>query len=78
MCFSRRFTMVPMRLTVKATQTTAMAMSTGHSSSAYSLLVVMPRGSVTAAATMIACHPQKWNQPRPSLNIRALHSRWSE
>ena len=36
-----------------------MAMSIGHSSSAYSLLVVKPSGSVMAALTMIACQPQK-------------------
>ena len=41
--------MVPNRLTANATQTTAMAMSIGHSSSAYSLLVVKPSGSVIAA-----------------------------
>jgi hypothetical protein len=37
----------------------AMAMSIGHSSSAYSLPLVIPKGSVIAAATMIACQPQK-------------------
>ena len=36
-----------------------MAMSIGHSSSAYSLETVIPNGSVTAAATMISCQPQK-------------------
>ncbi len=78
MCFSRRFRIVPIRLTVKMTQTTAIAMSIGHSSSAYSLLVVNPSGRVIAAATMIAFHPQKFSQLRVSLNIRALHSRCSE
>ena len=78
MCFSRRLRIVPSRLTVNATQTTAMAMSMGHSSSAYSLLVVRPSGSVMAAATMIACQPQKLNQLSASLNMRALHSRCSE
>jgi hypothetical protein len=34
-------------------------MSIGHSSSAYSLAWVIPSGSVIAAATMIACQPQK-------------------
>ena len=70
--------MVPNKLMVKATQTTAMAMSIGHSSSAYSLLVVKPSGSVMAAATMMACQPQKLNQLKQSLNMRALHSRCSE
>ena len=35
----------------------------GHSSSAYSLPRVMPRGRVTAAHTIIACQPQK-RKPR--------------
>ena len=70
--------MVPNRLTVKITHTTAMAMSIGHSSSAYSLLVVNPSGSVIAAPTMIACQPQKFTQLNRSLNIRALQSRCSE
>ena len=77
-CFSRRFQMVPNRLTEKTTQIRAMAMSIGHSSSAYSLLVVNPSGSVTAAATMIAFHPQKLIQLSLSLNIRALQRRCSE
>ena len=54
------------------------AMSIGHSSSAYSLLVVKPSGSVSAAATMISCQPQKWIALSLSLNMRALHSRCSE
>ena len=41
------------------TQMTAMAMSMGHSSSAYSFEVVMPNGRVMAAATMMSCQPQK-------------------
>ena len=78
MCFSRRLTIVPKKLTVKTTQTTAMAMSIGHSSSAYSLLVVMPERQRDGGATMMACQPQKWNQLSISLNMRALHSRCSE
>ncbi|MNP81969.1 hypothetical protein D3C76_1804670 [compost metagenome] len=35
-----------------------MAMSMGHSSSAYSLEVVYPSGSEMAAARMMACQPQ--------------------
>ena len=70
--------MVPKRFTVKATHTSAMAMSMGHSSSAYSLLEVRPSGSVIAALTMMACQPQKLIQLKASLNMRALHSRWSE
>ncbi|OQB88281.1 MAG: hypothetical protein BWX84_03152 [Verrucomicrobia bacterium ADurb.Bin118] len=78
MCFSRRRRTVPSRFTVNATQTTVMAMSIGHSSSAYSLLVVSPSGNVSAAATMMAFHPQKLSQLNVSLNMRALHSRCSD
>jgi hypothetical protein len=57
------------------TQIRVMAMSIGHSSSAYSLLVVIPKGSVMAAATMINCQPQKCSQLSPSLNMRAFSKR---
>jgi len=40
---SRRLTMVPTAFTANATQTIVMPMSIGHSSSAYSLLVVTER-----------------------------------
>jgi hypothetical protein len=70
--------MVPNRLMQKITQTTAMAMSIGHSSSAYSLLEVKPSGSVIAAETIMAYQPQKFNQLNASLNVRALHSRCKE
>ncbi len=53
-------------------------MSIGHSSSAYSLLVVKPNGSVRAADTMMSCQPQKWIVESRSLNMRALHRRCSE
>ena len=62
----------------KTTQTPVISRSIGHSSSAYSLLVVKPSGSVSAAVTMMNCQPQKWIALRRSLNIRALHSRCSE
>ena len=75
MCFSRRRHSVPKKLTANTTQITVMAMSMGHSSSAYSFDVVIPSGSVTAAATMMACQPQKWTRLMTSENIRALHSR---
>ena len=55
-----------------------MAMSIGHSSSAYSLETVIPNGSVTAAATMINCQPQKLMLLKASLNILALQSRCIE
>ncbi len=38
----------------------------------------MPNGSVSAAETMIACQPQKWNLLSLSLNMRALSKRWLE
>jgi hypothetical protein len=43
-----RFASVQKKLIAKTTQTSAMAMSMGHSSSAYSLPCVMPSGSVMA------------------------------
>jgi hypothetical protein len=51
-------------------------MSIGHSSSAYSLAWVKPSGSVSAAATMMSCQPQKWRFESRSENIRALSRRW--
>ncbi len=78
MCRSRRLSSVPKKLTAKITHTTAMAMSIGHSSSAYSLETVCPKGRVSAAATMMSCQPQKWMLLSRSLNIRALSSRWVE
>jgi hypothetical protein len=60
----------------KPTQTTAIARSMGHSSSAYSLPCVIPKGRVSAALTMMSCQPQKWRLLSRSLNIRALQRRW--
>ncbi len=51
---------VQKKLIAKTTQMSAIAMSIGHSSSAYSFEVVIPSGRVIAAATMISCQPQKW------------------
>ena len=51
-----------------------MRMSIGHSSSAYSLLVVKPSGSVSAASTMMSCQPQKWMRAQPV----AEHARLAE
>ena len=47
----------------------------GHSSSAYSLLWVMPSGSVTAASTMTSCQPQNTNEARPSDSSRTCEVR---
>ena len=54
------------------------AISIGHSSSAYSLLDVSPRGRVIAAETIINCHPQKCILLNSELNILALASRGNE
>jgi hypothetical protein len=70
--------MVPKTLTANTTHTSAIATSIGHSSSAYSLDCVIPRGSVMAADTMMACQPQKCRRLSASLNIRALSRRWME
>ena len=70
--------MVPKTLIAKTIHTTAMAMSIGHWSSAYSLPWVMPSGRVTAAATMIACHPQKWTALNVRENIWVFRSRCIE
>ena len=78
MCRSRRFLIVAKKLTANSTHTTAIAMSIGHSSSAYSFDWVMPNGKVSAAETMIACQPQKWILLSLSLHIRALSRRWLE
>jgi hypothetical protein len=50
-------------------------MSMGHSSSAYSLPLVKPSGSVTAASTMISCQPQNTKDARPSDISRAWQVR---
>ena len=54
-----RFKIVPIKFQPNATQITAIAMSKGHSNSAYSLEVVIPSGKDIAAPTMMSCHPQK-------------------
>ncbi len=69
---------VQKKFTAKTTQTTAIAMSIGQISSAYSLPWVSPRGSVSAAPTMIACQPQKWTQLRASEAMRVFSSRCVE
>ncbi len=49
----------------------------GHSSSAYSLLWVMPSGSVIAAATMTTCQPQNVNAVSLSESRRVPQVRWT-
>lgn len=70
--------MVPKKFTAITTQITAMAMSMGQMSSAYSLDWDRPAGRVMAAATMMACHPQKWTLESTSLNMRVFSRRWME
>ena len=60
MCFSRRLRSIAKKFTANVTHTMAIAISIGHSSSAYSFAWVNPSGSVIAAAAMIVCQPQKW------------------
>ncbi len=50
-------------------------MSIGHSSSAYSLPVVQPSGSVTAASTMTSCQPQNVNAASGPANSRTWQVR---
>ncbi len=69
---------MPKKLTAKITQTSAIRMSIGHSSSAYSLPEVTPASSVTAASTMISCQPQKWSRPSVSFQSRVLSRRCIE
>ena len=68
---------VPKNTTAQATQTTAIRMSIGHSSSAYSLPVVMPSGSVMAASTMTSCQPQKVNIASRARTARVWQVRWT-
>ncbi len=78
MCGVLRLAMVPKNTTAYATQTSVIRMSIGHSSSAYSLLVVMPSGSVIAASTMTAFQPQKVNAASASENSRAWQVRCTQ
>jgi hypothetical protein len=60
------------------THTSVMAMSIGHSSSAYSLPDVIPSGSEMAADRMIPCHAKKWTFARRSEGSRAFSRRCEE
>ncbi len=75
---SFRIASVQKKLTPNATHTTAIAMSIGQMSSAYSFAWVRPSGRVIAAATMMACQPQKLNRLRKSDAMRAFSSRCVE
>src|SRR3546814_3751575 len=52
-------------------------MSSGHSSSAYSLLWVMPIGRVITAPTIAACQPQNTNRASLSEISRTWQVRWT-
>jgi hypothetical protein len=75
---SRRLRIVPNMLIPKTTHTNVIRISIGQANSAYSLLVVMPIGRLTAAHKMTTCQPQKCIQDSLSLHMRAFSSRWSE
>ena len=75
MCVTLRLTIVPKKTIAYDTQTTAIRMSIGHSSSAYSLPEVNPSGKVIAASTMTACQPQKVNAASLSQNNRVWQVR---
>ena len=76
-CFSRRRASVPKKLIAKTTHTTVIAMSMGHSSSAYSFDEVLPASSETAAATMIAFQPHRLMRESVSENMRTRQRRWT-
>ena len=78
MCGVVRLAIVPKNTTAYATHTSVIRMSIGHSSSAYSLLVVMPSGSVIAASTMTAFQPQNVNAASQSENRRAWQVRCTQ
>ncbi len=71
MCLVLRFMMVPKKTIAYTTHTIVMAISIGHSSSAYSLVVVRPKGKVIAAATITAFQPQKVKAAKGPPNKRA-------
>ena len=68
-CSSRRFRIVPKTFTANITHSTTIAMSRGHSSSAYSSDWVWPAMSVTAASAIPALNSQSWT--RASLGKRS-------
>ncbi len=67
--------MVPKNTAMYDTHTKVIRMSIGHSSSAYSLELVKPCGSVMTASTITACQPQKVKAARPSENSRVWQVR---
>ena len=60
---------------IRPLHTNAMAISIGHSSSAYSFEVVYPNGRLIAAASIMSCQPQKFILLKRGLNIGVLQSR---
>ena len=78
MCGVVRRASVPKNTTAYETHTIVIRMSIGHSSSAYSLLVVMPSGSVIAASTITAFQPQNVKAASLSAKSRAWHVRCTQ
>ena len=74
-CSSRRFTIVPKTFTANITQSTTIAMSSGHSSSAYSSDWVWPAMSETAAAAMPALKSHSWTRASRGNSSGRLQSR---
>jgi len=77
MCCTRRLTIVPKKTTAYTTQTMAIRIEMGHSSSAYSLPRVRPIGSVITADTSTACQPQNVKAASLSENSRTWQVRWT-
>ena len=73
----RRLAMVPKKTMAKHTQTTAMAMSKGHSSSAYSLPPFQPANSDTPPASTPTCQASAQNQARRGANSGTWQVRWT-
>jgi hypothetical protein len=75
-CFSRRFTSVPMTTTANMTQRITTTMSMGHSSSEYSFVVFMPAKSERAASAMPALKSHSCTRARPG-NARGVRVSFS-
>jgi hypothetical protein len=74
-CCSFRFSTVPKTFTANITQSTTMATSSGHSSSAYSSDWVFPMASETAAARIPTLNSQSWTRASFGKRSGLLQSR---
>src|SRR5690554_5728512 len=70
MCEVLRVASVPKNTIMTPIHTTAIRIEIGHSSSAYSFVVVKPMGKLITAATITNCHPQKVKAANLSENNR--------